>query len=439
VSSDGHHMLRLIEKTKQRRALTSDEVGWLVRSYVRDELPDYQVAAWLMAVVLNGLSADETVALTEALVASGQRLDLAAHGLAAADKHSTGGIGDKTTLVLAPMVAAAGLTVAKMSGRGLGFTGGTLDKLEAIPGMRVVLSSEAFLRQAQTVGLVVAGQTADLAPGDGKLYALRDVTGTVDSIPLIAASVMSKKIAAGARYVVLDVKMGDGAFMEQPAAARELAQTMLAIGKSAGLHIAAALSWMDQPLGRAIGNALEVTEAVETLRGGGPTDVRDLCLQLGVELLQLSGLEGNAVAAQRRLAEVLASGAALARLRAMVAAQGGDPRVIDDPALLPQAPLQIPVRAEHAGFVGAIAARELGYAAIALGAGRTRKGEAIDHATGFVLQAKVGTSVLPGDLLATVHARSERAAERAVQAVRNAYRLEGQAPLPRPLVAEVLR
>lgn len=435
----GPQMLDLIERTKRRRPLTADEFHWLVNAYVAGELPDYQVSAWLMAVVLNGLQADETIALTAALAGSGRRLDLAAHGLAAADKHSTGGIGDKTTLVMAPLVAALGLPVAKMSGRGLGFTGGTLDKLEAVPGLRVDLSSDQFIHQAQTIGLVIAGQSADLAPGDGKLYALRDVTGTVDSIPLIAASVMSKKIVAGARFVVLDVKMGDGAFMERPEAARELAQTMLEIGKAAGLRIAAALSWMDQPLGLAIGNALEVAEAVQTLRGGGPADLRELCLRLRVELLRLSGIETDATVARHRLEAALASGAALEKLQAMVEAQGGDPRTLEALHRLPQAPVQLPVYADASGYVHAIAARSLGYAAIALGAGRTRKGEPIDHATGFVLHVKVGTRVAPGDLLATVHARTAPAAEQAVAGVRAAYTLGAAAPSPRPLIAEILR
>jgi pyrimidine-nucleoside phosphorylase len=432
-------MLELIERTKRRQGLTAEELRWLVQAYVDEEIPDYQVAAWLMAVLLIGLGAEETIGLTEALVASGRRLDLVGHGVVAADKHSTGGIGDKTTLVLGPLVAAAGLPVAKMSGRGLGFTGGTLDKLEAVPGLRVDLSATQFVRQAQTTGLVIAGQTADMAPGDGKLYALRDVTGTVDSVPLIAASVMSKKIAAGARFVVLDVKMGNGAFMEQPEAARELAGTMLTIGRAAGLKMAAALSWMDQPLGRAIGNALEVAEAIQTLRGGGPDDLRDLCFGLGSELLRLSGMEADETAARRRLEAVLASGAALAKLREMILAQGGDPAVADEPQRLPHAPVEVPVYADRPGHVRAIAARDLGYVAISLGAGRTKKGEKIDHATGIVLHAKVGALVSVGDRLATVHASSPDAAEQAVSAVRAAYVLGAEPPSLHPLVAEVLR
>ncbi len=439
MAADRRSALALIEKTKRRLPLSPDELRWLVGSYVREEIPDYQVAAWLMAVCLNGMTTGETVALTDALVATGARLDLRAQGIEAVDKHSTGGIGDKTTLVLGPLVAAAGLTVAKMSGRGLGFTGGTLDKLESIPGLRVDLSIDDFLRQAREIGLVIAGQTADLAPGDGKLYALRDVTATVDSIPLIAASVMSKKIAAGASSVILDVKTGGGAFMEQPEQARQLAQTMLAIGKAAGLRVAAAITWMDQPLGLAIGNALEVAEAVATLRGQGPDDLRELCLRLGTELLLLAGAESEAAAARSRLEEALTSGASLEKLQAMVAAQGGDPRVMDDPRLLPQAPVQISAPARRDGYIQAIAARDLGYAAIALGAGRSRKGEQIDHATGFVLHAKVGTPVAAGQPLATVHARTAEAAERAVAAVGAAFALDDNAPPPRPLVAEVIR
>jgi pyrimidine-nucleoside phosphorylase len=432
-------MLDLIERTKRRQGLTSEELRWLVQAYVDEELPEYQVAAWLMAVLLTGLGAEETIGLTEALVASGRRLDLAGHGVIAADKHSTGGIGDKTTLVLAPLVAAAGLPVAKMSGRGLGFTGGTLDKLESVPGLRVDLSAAQFVRHAQTTGLVIAGQTPDLAPGDGKLYALRDVTGTVDSIPLIAASVMSKKIAAGARFVVLDVKMGNGAFMELPEAARELARTMLTIGRAAGLEMAAALSWMDQPLGGAIGNALEMAEAIQTLRGNGPDDVRDLCFRLGIELLRLSGMEPEEAAARRRLETALASGAALAKLQEMILAQAGDPAVADAPQRLPHAPVQVSVCADQPGYVRAIAARTLGYVAIALGAGRTKKDEKIDHATGIILHAKVGALVAVGDRLATVHASSPDAAAQAIPAVRAAYALGAEPPAPRPLVAEVLR
>lgn len=439
MAAGGRSVLALIEKSKRRQSLTAEELHWLVGAYVRDEIPDYQIAAWLMAVCLNGLRPDETSALTEALVASGRRLDLRAHGVTAADKHSTGGIGDKTTLVLAPLVAAAGVTVAKMSGRGLGFTGGTLDKLESIAGLRVALFMDDFVRQAQSVGLVIAGQTNDLAPGDGKLYALRDVTATVDSIPLIAASIMSKKIAAGASYVALDVKMGNGAFMEEPAAARELAETMLAIGRAAGLGMVAVLSWMDQPLGYAIGNALEVDEAVRTLHGGGPDDLRELCLALGAELLQLAAVAPNAAAARGALETVLASGAGVQKLQAMVAAQGGDPRMIDRPALLPQAPVRLSVASRRSGYVQAIAARQLGYAAITLGAGRVRKGDQIDHATGFVLRAKVGDPITAGEELAAVHARTMTAAQEAEATVRAAYAI-GDAPLPRrPLVAEILR
>ena len=432
-------MLSLIARTKQRQPLSLEELRGLVDGCVRGAIPDYQVAAWLMAVCLRGLGQRETAALTQALVESGRRLDLRGLGIEAVDKHSTGGIGDKTTLVLGPLVTAAGLTVAKMSGRGLGFTGGTLDKLEAIPGLRVDLSVEAFVDQARRVGLVVAGQTADLAPGDGKLYALRDVTGTVDSIPLIAASVMSKKIAAGASAVILDVKSGGGAFMEGPEAARGLAATMLAIGRAAGLRVAAAISSMEQPLGRAIGNALEVAEALRTLRGEGPPDVRELCVRLGSELLLLAGAERDPDAARARLEAALASGAALEKLAAMAVAQGGDRRVLDDPALLPAAPEQRAVPAPRGGYVGHIAARDLGYAAIQLGAGRSRKGEAIDHATGFVLAAKLGDRIPAGEALATVHARTPAAAAAGVAAVLAAYRIDDAAPDVPPLLSEVLR
>ena len=439
MDTGGLNAVRLIERTKRRQALMPGELRALIDGYVRAEIADYQMAAWLMAACLNGLSEQETVALTDALVASGRRLDLRGMGIDAVDKHSTGGIGDKTTLVLVPLVAAAGLTVAKMSGRGLGFTGGTLDKLESIPGMRVDLSVEEFVRQAQQVGLVVAGQTAELAPGDGKLYALRDVTGTVDSIPLIAASVMSKKIAAGASAVILDVKTGGGAFMEQPEQARVLARTMLDIGRAAGLRVGAAISWMDQPLGRAIGNALEVVEAAETLRGGGPADLLELCLRLGSELMLLAGRETDEAAARSRLERARDSGAAFERLKAMVAAQGGDQRVLDDLAKLPNAPVRLPVHSPRAGYVQAIAARELGFAAVRLGAGRARKGDRIDHATGLVLDRKVGDRVAVGGTLATVHARTETDAVGAGAAVKEAFSVGDMPPRDKSLVAEVLR
>jgi pyrimidine-nucleoside phosphorylase len=429
----------LIEKTKHRQPLSADELGAFITGYVEGTTPDYQVAAWLMAACLQGLTATETVALTDALVNSGQRIDLRSLGLHAVDKHSTGGIGDKTSLVLVPLVAAGGLTVAKMSGRGLGFTGGTLDKLESVPGLRVDLTIPNFLAQAQRIGLVIAGQTADLAPGDGKLYALRDVTATVDSIPLIAASIMSKKIAAGASSVILDVKMGGGAFIEQPERARELAATMIGLGRAAGLHMAAALSWMDQPLGLAIGNALELREAIDTLQGHGPDDLRELCLRLGTELLLLAGKSATPVNARQRLEHALSTGAALNALRSMVHAQGGDAHVLDDPARLPQAPVRQTVLASRAGFVTAIDARSLGYATVRLGAGRAHKGDVIDHATGFVLHAKVGTAVAAGEALATVHARTAASATDGARAVSAAYTLGDAAPPTRPVVEEVMR
>ena len=423
----------LIEKKRDGERLTAAEITFLVDGYTKGEIPDYQMAAFCMAVVWRGMDMRETAQLTAAMVATGERLDLRRFGRVV-DKHSTGGVGDKTTLVVAPLVAACGLPVAKMSGRALGFSGGTLDKLESIAGYRVDLSTSEFLAQLERVGIVVTGQTADLAPADGKLYALRDTTGTVASIPLIASSIMSKKIAAGANAVVLDVKVGSGAFMKDLASARLLARTMVAIGKAHGLAVRCELTDMDQPLGRAVGNSLEVAEAIATLRGDGPPDLVALTRIAGVEMLLLGGKARDRAAALRRIDRAIADRSGLAKLRELVAAQGGDPRMVDDPGRLPSAPRVETLRAARTAYVRRIAADEVGLASVRLGAGRETKGQPIDHRTGIVLHAKVGARVERGAAFAEVHHSGKPADEMAIAQVRDAFVWSAAPVVPRTLV-----
>jgi pyrimidine-nucleoside phosphorylase len=378
------------------------------------------MAAFCMAVVWRGMDMRETADLTAAMVATGERLDLRRFGRVV-DKHSTGGVGDKTTLVVAPLVAACGLPVAKMSGRALGFSGGTLDKLESIAGYRVDLSTKEFVAQLERIGIVLTGQTADLAPADGKLYALRDTTGTVPAIPLIASSIMSKKIAAGANAVVLDVKVGSGAFMKKLPEARLLARTMVAIGKAHGLRVTCELTDMDQPLGRAVGNSIEVAEAIATLRGEGPSDLVALTRLAGVEMLLLGGKARDRAAALRRIDRALADGSGLAKLRELVVAQGGDPRMVDDPGRLPSAPRVETLRAPRTAYVRRIAADEIGLASVRLGGGREKKGDPIDHRTGILLHAKVGARVERGAPFAEVHHSGRPADAAAIEQVRDAF------------------
>jgi pyrimidine-nucleoside phosphorylase len=415
------------------------ELEALIGGFVRGEVADYQMAAWLMAVVWRGMTARETAWLTAVMAASGRRLDLSGVAPFVVDKHSSGGVGDKTTLVVAPLVAAAGVPVGKMSGRGLGFSGGTIDKLESIPGWRASLSTEEFFAGIRDVGLVVAAQGPDLAPADGRMYALRDVTGTVDSLPLIAGSIMSKKLAAGANAIVLDVKVGSGAFMKTLAEARALAQAMVAIGHEAGLQVRAVISDMAQPLGFAIGNALEVREAIATLQGHGPADLLELALVLGNELLAMAG-QGESDAVRRaRLRDGLQSGAALAKLRAFVVNQGGDGTYIDDPDRLPTAPVQTPLPAPQDGTIAAIDAEALGRATVALGAGRATKADTIDHAVGIVLARKVGETVRAGEPLLIIHARDDAQVATVTPALLAAYRWHA-GPVERPpLVKDIIR
>ena len=425
----------LIERKRNGEELAADELRELVLAYVRDEVPDYQMAAFCMAVWFRGLTPTETHALTEAMVASGETIDLSSLGRRVVDKHSTGGVGDKASLVIGPVVAACGVPFAKMSGRGLGHTGGTLDKLESIPGLTVELSDEDFIRQVQEVGMAIVGQTADLVPADKRLYALRDVTATVDQVALIASSIMSKKIAAGADAIVLDVKVGDGAFMKTLDAARELAEAMVALGREAGREVVCELTDMDQPLGHAVGNALEIREAVETLQGAGPPDVRELVLGASGHLLALSDLGVDADEGRRRAEDAIASGEAHAAYERWIRAQGGDPNL----DALPVAPVVREVAAPEDGHVQAIATTAVGLASLHLGAGRATKEDAIDHAVGVVCLAKRGDRVSRGQPLAAVHARDDAAADRAVEELARCFRLGAEPPESRPVVLDVVR
>ena len=430
------HAVDLIERKRNGEELSAEEVRELVAAYVRGDVPDYQAAAFLMAVWFRGLTPAETYAMTAAMVASGETVDLAARlGRRVVDKHSTGGVGDKITIAVGPVVAACGVPFGKMSGRGLGHTGGTLDKLESIPGFRVELTTDELVEQTREIGIAVAGQTADLVPADKKLYALRDVTATIDQVSLIAASIMSKKIAAGASAVVLDVKVGEGAFMRTVEDARELAEEMRALGVEAGMDVVCVLTDMDQPLGRAVGNALEVREAWETVSGGGPPDFRELVVDAAAQLLALSDLGVDEAEGRRRAETALADGSALATYERWVRAQGGDP----DPARLPVAPVVREVAAPESGYVHELGAREVATTAMELGAGREAAGEPVDHAVGVVCLRKRGEEVASGEPLAEIHARDEAAAEQAEKALLAAYEIGADDPEPRPLVLEVLR
>jgi pyrimidine-nucleoside phosphorylase len=423
----------LIQRKRDGGQLEPDEIAGLVTGYARDEVPDYQMAAFCMAVYFRGLSPAETYALTDAMVGTGRTLDLrGALGRTVVDKHSTGGVGDKTSIAVGPVVAACGVLFGKMSGRGLGHTGGTLDKLEAIPGFRIELTEDEFVTQVRDVGLAIIGQTADLVPADKRLYALRDVTATVDNVSLIAASIMSKKIAAGASAIELDVKVGDGAFMKTIEDARELAHAMVELGERAHRRVACLLTDMDQPLGRAVGNALEIREAIATLRGEGPPDFSELVLRASAELLSLSDL-GIDEDEGRRLAErAIADGSALATYARWIEAQGGNPAE----EALEQAPIVKPLHATEAGYVGALRALPVGLAALHLGAGRATKDDAIDHAVGIVCAKKRGDVVVEGEPLAEIHARTEAQADAAARDVAAAYEIQQDPPAPTPIVLE---
>ena len=423
----------IIIKKRDRKELTAAEIRFFIQGFTHGTVTDYQASAWAMAVLLNGMSDRETTELTLAMAESGEQLDLSGVVGLALDKHSTGGVGDKTTLVVEPVVSACGLRVGKMSGRGLGYSGGTLDKMESIPGFRTDLTKEEFLRQLKEVGLVLTGQTGDLAPADGKLYALRDVTGTVDARALIASSVMSKKLAAGAQRIVLDVKVGTGAFMKTQADARALARLMVKIAKLAGRKAVALISDMNQPLGHAVGNALEVKEAIETLHSGGPADFRQHVIEVAGHLLVLGEAEKTLVAARKRAAAVLQDGSAFDRFRVLVEAQGGDVSYVDDPARLPSARLIDEVPAPRSGYLKWVDAREIGEASVDLGAGRAKKGDPIDHAVGIVVHHKVGDRVGKGEILFSVHANAQAKLAAARARVLAAHQWSPQKVKPLPL------
>jgi pyrimidine-nucleoside phosphorylase len=425
----------LIQRKRDGEELADGEIAELVLGYARGEVPDYQMAAFAMAVYFRGLSTRETFALTDAMVRSGETLDLgAALGRKVVDKHSTGGVGDKTSLALGPIVAACGVPVGKMSGRGLGHTGGTLDKLESIPGFRVELTTDEFVDQIRRIGLAIVGQTADLVPADKQLYGLRDVTATVDQLSLIAASIMSKKLAAGAQAIVLDVKVGDGAFMKTIDDARRLAETMIALGHHAGREVVCLLTDMDQPLGSAIGNALEVREALATVRGQGPPDFTELVLDASACLLALSDLGIDAAEGRRRAEAAVADGSAEAMWRRWIEAQGGTP----DESALESAPVVRVVEASRSGAVTRVGAIEIGNAALRLGAGRRTKSDAIDHAVGVVCIRKRGDTVAAGEPLAEVHARDERSADEAAGAVVAAYDIGSESPRRQDVLLEIV-
>ena len=431
----------IIEKKRDGQVLSAAEIEWFIENYTSGAIPDYQASALLMAIFLKGMSHEETVTLTLAMAQSGEMLDLSDITDYAVDKHSSGGVGDKTTLVVLPVVAALGVPVAKMSGRGLGFSGGTLDKLESIKGYNVNLSDEQFRQQARDIQLVLAGQTGELAPADGKLYALRDVTATVDNLSLIAASIMSKKLAAGAKGIVLDVKSGCGAFMKTVEDARELARIMVDIGTDAGRDMVALLSDMNQPLGVAVGNALEVKEALETLNGGGPADFREHCLEVAAYMLQLAGRGAkwsDKDFARADAEKALQDGSAFSKFRLMVETQGGDVAMVDDPTRLPHADLQEMVTAKQAGNISQVAADEIARAALALGAGREKKGDVIDPAVGVEVFVNVGDTVREGDVLARIHANDSEKMQAARTHIETAIRYSSKGVEPLPLFYGVI-
>jgi pyrimidine-nucleoside phosphorylase len=398
----------IIIKKREKEELTGEEIKFFVDSLTRGDTPDYQVAAWAMAVFLNGMTPRETTDLTLAMAHSGEILDLSDVVDIAVDKHSTGGVGDKTTFVVLPVVSSCGLPVGKMSGRGLGFSGGTLDKIESIPGYRVDLNTAEFKHQLKEIGIVLTGQSMDLAPADGMLYALRDVTGTVDSIPLIASSIMSKKIAAGAQAVLLDVKVGMGAFMENLNDARTLSKLMVDIGNQAGRKVVALLSDMNQPLGAAVGNSLELIEAIDTLHGVGPVDFREHCLFVSAQMLVLGNRTPDLESGRRMAAAAISSGIAFEKFRALVSAQSGDVSFVDKPQKFPKAKFIETIKAERDGYLSRINARVIGEAALALGAGRARKNDPVDHVVGFVVHQKVGDRVVQDQPIITIYANDER-------------------------------
>jgi pyrimidine-nucleoside phosphorylase len=428
ASQSRFRAIDLIRKKRDGGSLNAAEIGYLVEGCTNGSIPDYQMAAWLMAVVLRGMTREETAALTQAMLHSGEVLDLSFLPAKKVDKHSTGGVGDKTSLVLAPLVAAGGLYVPMISGRGLGHTGGTLDKLESIPGFRVGLSVSEFHRVLKGCGCCMIGQTEQIAPADRKLYALRDVTGTVESPYLICASIMSKKLAEGTDALVLDVKTGSGAFMKKEEDAVFLAELMVETGERMGKQMVALITNMDQPLGRMVGNALEVQECIDVLHGGGPEDLKELCLHLAAWMFFLGGASKTVAEGKQRSEQIIASGKAFERFRQMVELQGGDISVIDDPARLPAAEHWIEVPSPNAGYVASIACEQVGTACVILGGGRERKEDSVDPAVGIEVRKKIGDSVSVGETLCTIHCHSEAQAARAKTLLVESYQISATPP-----------
>lgn len=431
-------MYELILKKKRGGALTSEEINWMVREYTNGCIPDYQMSAMLMAVCFQKMNTEETTALTLAMADSGDRMDLSSIKGIKVDKHSTGGVGDKTSLVLAPLVASLGIPVAKMSGRGLGHTGGTIDKLESISGFRTSLSEEEFLKNVADIHIAIAGQTKNLAPADKKLYALRDVTGTVDNLSLIASSIMSKKLASGADAIVLDVKAGDGAFMKTPEEAKALARMMIQIGEKAGKAMTAVISDMNQPLGNAVGNALELEEVIATLKGHGPEDLTELVFTLGACMLLSAKAADSMEDAEKKLQDALFSGKAYGKFLEFVKNQGGNTDQVEDPCLLPQASLRMEVYADREGFVTGIHTEEIGRICLLLGGGRAVKEDPIDPAVGIVLHRKIGDFVQKGDSIATICANDKTKCQAAGDRLKAAYEYGDRSLEERKIVYEVI-
>ncbi|MTK11976.1 MAG: pyrimidine-nucleoside phosphorylase [Clostridiaceae bacterium] len=432
-------MYDLIIKKRNGNELTKEEINYFIDNYTKGNIPDYQVSALLMAIYFQKMNMRETADLTMAMVNSGDILDLSKIEGIKVDKHSTGGVGDTTTLVLTPMVAALGIPVAKMSGRGLGHTGGTIDKLESFEGFSVEITEEQFINNVNTKKIAIMGQTADLAPADKKLYALRDVTGTVDNISLISASIMSKKIAAGADCIVLDVKVGDGAFMKSYEDAKKLAEAMVSIGKNVGRNTVAVISDMDQPLGLAVGNALEVREALDTLSGKGPKDLLELCLALGSNMVALAKKAETVEEAKEMLLGTIKDGSALTKLKEFIGAQGGNVEQIDNPGLLPKAKYVYEVKSDVEGYVSKINSENIGLIAMELGAGRATKEDVVDLAVGIVLNKKRGDKVEKGDIIAYIHANDESKIEKSAKDILANYKITSKYDENIPLVYDVVR
>ncbi|MFZ7119919.1 MAG: pyrimidine-nucleoside phosphorylase [Eubacteriaceae bacterium] len=431
-------MYDIILNKREGKELTTKEIQFFIKGFTRGEIPDYQVSALLMAIFYSQMNKRETVDLTRAMIQSGETIDLSAINGVVVDKHSTGGVGDTTTLVLGPMVAACGIPVAKMSGRGLGHTGGTIDKLESINGFNTAMSIEGFIDRVNKNGIAIAGQTGQLAPADKKLYALRDVTATVDNLSLIASSIMSKKLASGSQGIVLDVKTGDGAFMKSISDSFAIAQLMIDIGVSMGRNVSAIISDMDQPLGKAIGNSLEVKEAVETLQGKGPEDLYNLCLTLGIEMLIMSGYTNSPHEAMETLQNSIMEGRALEKFKELVISQGGDIKQIEDTALLPIAPYEINIKSEQGQYISRIKAQEVGVCALLLGAGRETKESSIDFGVGIYLDKKIGDKVEKGDVIATIYANNESTGNIVKERLMKCYEFSDKPVIKRKLIYGII-